>query len=49
MAEEIVQFGKKIPRYRALMELLDHFPFTLGQAVPYLRMNGITPPVYTPF
>ena len=49
MMEEIMQFGKKIPRYRALMELLDHFPFTLGQAVPYMRMNGITPPVYTPF
>lgn len=49
MMEEIVQFGKKIPRYRALMELLDHFPFTLGQAVPYLRMNGVKPPVYTPF
>jgi len=49
MMEEIVQFGKKIPRYRALMELLDHFPFTLGQTVPYLRLNGVTPPVYTPF
>ena len=49
MTEEITQFGKKLPRYRALMELLDHFPFTLGQTIPYLRMNGVTPPVYTPF
>ncbi len=49
MMEEITQFGKKLPRYRALMELLDHFPFTLGQTVPYLRMNGVTPPEYTPF
>ncbi len=49
MAEEMVQFGKKIPRYRALMELLDHFPWTLGQTVPYLRLNGVTPPDYTPF
>ncbi len=49
MTEEIVQFGKKLPRYRALMELLDHFPWTLGQTVPYLRMNGVTPPAYTPF
>ncbi len=49
MTEEIVQFGKKLPRYRALMELLDHFPWTLGQTVPYLRLNGITPPDYTPF
>ncbi|HEV8612096.1 MAG TPA: DinB family protein [Gemmatimonadales bacterium] len=49
MTEEIVQFGHKLPRYRALMELLDHFPWTLGQTVPYLRLNGITPPAYTPF
>ena len=49
MTEEITQFGKKLPRYRALMELLDHFPWTLGQTVPYLRMNGVTPPEYTPF
>jgi hypothetical protein len=49
MNEEIVQFGKKMPRYRALMELLDHFPWTLGQTVPYLRMNGVTPPAYSPF
>lgn len=49
MTEEIVQFGKKLPRYRALMEVLDHFPWTLGQTVPYLRMNGVTPPTYTPF
>ncbi len=49
MTEEIVQFGKRLPRYRALMELLDHFPWTLGQTVVYLRMNGVTPPTYTPF
>ena len=49
MTEEITQFGKKLPRYRALMELLDHFPWTLGQTVVYLRLNGIKPPVYTPF
>lgn len=49
MTEEITQFGKKLPRYRALMELLDHFPWTLGQTVPYLRIHGVTPPTYTPF
>ena len=49
MAQEIVQFGNKVPRWRALMELLDHFPWTLGQTVPYLRLNGVTPPEYTPF
>lgn len=49
MVEEITLFGKKLPRYRGLMELLDHFPWTLGQTVPYLRLNGVTPPSYSPF
>jgi hypothetical protein len=44
-----VQFGNKVTRGRALMELLDHFPWTLGQTVPYLRLNGVTPPEYSPF
>ena len=47
--ENIVQFGNKVTRGRALMELLDHFPWTLGQVVPYLRLNGVTPPEYSPF
>jgi DinB family protein len=49
MEESIVQFGNKVTRARALMELLDHFPWTLGQTVPYLRLNGVTPPEYSPF
>ena len=49
MMEEVTMFGHKLTRYRALMELLDHFPWTLGQTVPYLRMNGVTPPEYSPF
>jgi uncharacterized damage-inducible protein DinB len=49
MQENIVQFGHKVTRARALMELLDHFPWTLGQTVPYLRLNGVTPPEYSPF
>jgi hypothetical protein len=49
MTQEITQFGKKLPRYRALMELLDHLPWTLGQTVVYLRIHGVTPPTYTPF
>ena len=49
MQENIVQFGNKVTRGRALMELLDHFPWTLGQTVPYLRLNGVTPPEYSPF
>jgi DinB family protein len=49
MLTEVSMFGNKVPRFRGLMELLDHFPWTLGQTVPYLRMNGVTPPTYTPF
>lgn len=49
LEENIVQFGNKVTRGRALMELLDHFPWTLGQTVPYLRLNGVTPPEYSPF
>lgn len=49
LSQEVTQFGVKMPRYRALMELLDHFPWTLGQVVPYLRLNGVTPPAYSPF
>ncbi len=49
MQKNIVQFGHKVTRGRALMELLDHFPWTLGQTVPYLRLNGVTPPEYSPF
>ena len=49
MEQPIVQFGNKVTRGRALMELLDHFPWTLGQTVPYLRLNGVTPPEYSPF
>jgi hypothetical protein len=49
MEQNIVQFDNKVTRGRALMELLDHFPWTLGQTVPYLRLNGVTPPAYSPF
>lgn len=49
MKEMISYGGTKVTRGRALMELLDHFPWTLGQVVPYLRLNGVTPPEYSPF
>lgn len=49
MDEQIGKPGNKMTRARALMELLDHFPWTLGQTVPYLRLNGVTPPEYSPF
>jgi hypothetical protein len=49
LVEEIKSQGRTMPRARALMELLDHFPWTLGQVVPYLRLNGVVPPEYSPF
>jgi DinB superfamily len=49
LSEPVTMMGMTKPRYRFLVELLDHFPWTLGQTVPYLRMNGVTPPAYTPF
>lgn len=49
MMEEVSLFGRRMPRHRALLLLLDHFPWTLGQTVPYLRMHGVTPPPYTVF
>jgi len=49
MVAEVTLFGNKMQRHRALMLLLDHFPWTLGATVPYLRLNGVTPPAYSPF
>lgn len=49
LSEPVTMMRMTKPRYRFLVETLDHFPWTLGQTVPYLRMNGVTPPAYTPF
>lgn len=29
--------------------MIDHSSFTIGQTVPYLRMNGVKPPTFLPF
>ena len=49
LVQQVSMMNMKMPRYRFLMEMLDHFPWTLGQTVPDLRMNGVTPPEYSPF
>jgi hypothetical protein len=41
--------GGSMPKYRWNMTALQHSAWTLGQLVPYLRMNGIVPPPFTPF
>jgi hypothetical protein len=35
--------------WRWVSTALDHATWTLGQTVPYLRANGVTPPQYLPF
>ena len=35
--------------WRWVATALDHATWTLGQTVPYLRANGVTPPQYLPF
>lgn len=41
--------GGTLPKYRWNMTALQHSAWTLGQLVPYLRLNGRTPPQFTPF
>ncbi len=41
--------GGSMPRWRWNMTALQHSAWTLGQLVPYLRMNGRVPPQFTPF
>jgi len=38
------------PAFRWMELSLEHSVWTLGQTVPYLRLNGVTPPAYdSPF
>jgi len=49
LAEDRAAFGGSMPRWRWNLTALQHSAWTLGQTVPYLRMNGRTPPQFTPF
>jgi uncharacterized damage-inducible protein DinB len=43
-------FGRyRVPRWRALEGAREHATWTLGQTVPYLRLNGVEPPPYQVF
>lgn len=46
---EGVLFGQSRPRWQWLEVAREHAVWTLGQTVPYLRLNGVTPPAYIPF
>lgn len=45
----VKMFDLKRPRWQWFLGLADHATWTLGQTVPYLRLNGVTPPQYLPF
>ena len=48
-AKESTVFGMTRSGARWVDGVLEHGTWTLGQTVPYLRMNGLTPPNYLPF
>ncbi len=41
--------GGTMPKWRWNLTALQHSAWTLGQLVPYLRMNNRIPPPFTPF
>lgn len=49
LLEERQIFGGAMSRFRWNLTALQHSAWTLGQTVPYLRMNGVAPPQFTPF
>lgn len=49
MTAEAELFGMKRMGWKWILGIQEHTAWTLGQTVPYLRMNGVTPPSYLPF
>lgn len=50
LREEAEVFGRyRVPRWKALAGALEHGTWTLGQTIPYLRLNGVEPPAYAVF
>jgi len=39
----------RVPVWRAFEAAREHATWTLAQTVPYLRLNGVTPPAYEVF
>lgn len=47
---EVVLFGRvRVPGWRAIEIAREHATWTLGQTIPYLRLNGVQPPTYPMF
>lgn len=49
LGAETELFGMKRTGWKWVLGTHEHTAWTLGQTVPYLRMNGVTPPSYLPF
>ncbi len=50
LAARTTVFGRyRVPAWRAFEAAREHGTWTLGQTVPYLRLNGVTPPAYEVF
>jgi uncharacterized damage-inducible protein DinB len=49
LAAETELFGMKMAKWQVYNFVLTHAYWTRGQLVPYLRMNGATPPQYRPY
>lgn len=49
LMQEKTFFGMTRTGMRWVEGAVEHAAWTLGQTVPYLRMNGVTPPNYLPF
>jgi uncharacterized damage-inducible protein DinB len=48
LARPVAMFGQKAqPAVRLAALSFEHSVWTLGQLVPYLRLNGVTPPEYS--
>lgn len=44
LAETTVLYGREVPRWSVLLQLLAHMNEHLGQSIAYARMNGVVPP-----
>ena len=43
-SQETTQYGRKVPQWSVLLQLVAHMNEHLGQSIAYARMNGIVPP-----
>lgn len=41
---ETTLYGRKVPQWSVLLQLVAHMNEHLGQSIAYARMNGIVPP-----